>query len=385
MKNNLYPHQREALSKMKDGCILNGGVGSGKTRTALSFYLEKHSSESLYIITTARKRDDKDWADEANELGIKNIIVDSWNNITKYINISQSFFIFDEQRIVGNGTWVKTFLQISKKNKWILLSATPGDVWFDYLPVFIANGFYKNKTEFINKHVIYKPFTLFPQVDRYINVSELYKHKNTITVPMLFERRVSYIEKNIFCGYDKILYNTTKETKWNYIKDEPFGSITEEIYSLRRIVNSSPERVQSVIDLYYKHDRIIVFYNFTYELELLRTGLTENNIYFQEWNGQKHEPTPSNKRWVYLVQYTAGAEGWNCITTNTIIFYSLNHSYKIVKQAKGRVDRLNTPYKDLYYYTLLSRSNIDHCINKCLATKTLFNERKYSSTFSQRV
>ena len=169
MAINLYPHQQDALSRMKNGCILNGGVGSGKSITGLAYYftqeggsIEPYSPMSnpkdLYIITTAQKRNTMEWEKELSHFLLttnpevayyKNkVIVDSWNNIGKYSNVTDGWFVFDEQRVCGYGAWTKSFLKIAKSNRWILLSATPGDCWLDYVPVFIANGFYKNKTEF---------------------------------------------------------------------------------------------------------------------------------------------------------------------------------------------------------------------------------------------
>jgi hypothetical protein len=132
------------------------------------------------------------------------------------------------------------------------------------------------------------------------------------------------------------------------------------------------------MEIFEKHPRIIVFYNFDYELDILKHIYYGENVEIAEWNGHAHQPVPKGEKWVYLVQYTAGCEGWNCITTDTIIFYSQNYSYKVMAQASGRIDRLNTPYTDLYYYHLKSRSGIDLAISRALTEKKKFNERKFT-------
>jgi hypothetical protein len=122
-----------------------------------------------------------------------------------------------------------------------------------------------------------------------------------------------------------------------------------------------------------KHKRAIIFYNYDYELDIL-LGVAENiDIPYAEWNGHKHQPIPDTDSWVYLVQYTAGAEGWNCIKTNCIIFWSQTYSYKALVQACGRIDRLNTPFIDLYFYHMKSKSSIDRAITKALEHKKEFN------------
>jgi hypothetical protein len=126
----LYEHQKEALPKIKNGSILCGGVGSGKSRTALAYYYiqqgggidgENHlpmndPPKDLYIITTARKRDQMEWEGDMGPFLLTTnpkvayyrhkVVVDSWNNIKKYSDVKDAFFIFDEQRVVGSGTWV---------------------------------------------------------------------------------------------------------------------------------------------------------------------------------------------------------------------------------------------------------------------------------------
>ena len=349
------------------------------------------SPKDLYIITTARKRDTLEWQKDMlpflmstnpkhNKIYGNKIIVDSWNNIGKYSDISGAFFIFDEQRVVGSGTWVKAFLKIARGNDWILLSATPGDKWEDYIPVFLANGFYKNKTEFTREHIVYSSYTKFPKVDRYLGIARLERLRDRILVDMDFDRKTIQHHEDVYVSYDIPKYKDAIRNRWNPYKDEPIEQASGLCYVLRRIVNEDISRQTALLDIVADHPRVIIFYNFDYELDILKNLVYINDgdcLDIAEWNGHKHQPIPESDKWVYLVQYTAGAEGWNCIKTDTIIFYSQNYSYKIVQQATGRIDRLNTPYTDLYYYHLKSRSGIDLAISKALKEKKKFNETRW--------
>lgn len=393
---SLYKHQQDAIKKMRNGCILCGDVGSGKSRTGLAYYFiqqggklepyeKMNNPKRLYIITTARKRDEKEWEGELvpfllsssqNEYDF-DVVIDSWNNIKKYIEVKDAFFIFDEQRVVGSGAWVKAFYKITKSNEWILLSATPGDTWMDYIPVFVANGFYKNKTAFINEHVIYDYRMKFPKVDRYINTGRLLRLRNRILVDMEFERSTIIHHEDVFVDYNSRAYKDLFKYRWNNEKGEPIENASELCYEARKIVNSHPSRLNMVYNIAIEKNKVIIFYNFDYELELLHQLFDESFFTVSEWNGHKHQPVPESTHWVYFVQYTAGSEAWNCITTDTIIFFSQNYSYKVMKQASGRINRLNTPYKDLYYYHLKSRSGIDVAISKALKSKKKFNETRF--------
>lgn len=389
-KIKLYPYQQEAVDKLQNGNILCGGVGTGKSLTSLAYFLKDcgDTIRDLYIITTARKRDTKEWEEElarfsmstkpeANELYKNKIVVDSWNNIKKYTDVKNAFFIFDEQRTVGNGTWVKAFLRITKANRWILLSATPGDTWSDYIPVFLANGFYKNRTEFTREHVVYSRFSKYPKIDRYVNTRRLVRLRDRILVDMNFHRETVRHHEDIWCEYDRERYKMAGKDRWDPFKNEPIRDAGALCYIWRKIVNIDCSRLVMIQELAEKHPRMIIFYNFDYELELLRTLYYGEGVEIAEWNGHKHQEIPDSERWVYLVQYTAGAEGWNCIKTDTIVFYSQTYSYKILEQAQGRIDRLNTPFRDLWYYHLKSRSGIDLAIGRALADKKNFNEGKF--------
>ena len=403
----LYDYQIDAVKRMKNGCILNGGVGSGKSRTALAYYYLRNGGDpeslcgdnyipmddppkDLYIITTARKSDTLEWDGDMGpfllsthtdvNLYCNKVVVDSWNNITKYKEVTGAFFIFDEDRVTGSGVWVKSFLKIAKSNEWIILSATPGDTWQDYIPVFLANGFYKNKSEFIREHIVYSRFSKFPKVDRYLNTGRLIRLRNNILIDMDFHRDTIPHHEDVYVSYDISAYKDICRNRWNPWEDKPIENAAEFCYSLRKIVNTDEARQVALLQIIEEHPKAIIFYNFDYELDILKKLYYGEDFEIAEWNGHKHQEVPKGEKWVYLVQYTAGNEGWNCVRTDTIIFYSQNYSYKVMTQAAGRIDRLNTPYKDLYYYHIKSRSGIDLAISKALKNKKKFNERKFYDT-----
>lgn len=393
----LYQHQLEAVEKLANGRILCGDTGSGKTITAAAYYMKKEADADVYVITTAKKRDDLDWEREFAKFGVGKhlnatvagaLTVDSWNNIGKYRNVVGAFFIFDEQRLVGSGQWAAAFDNIARRNRWILLTATPGDTWLDYIPVFVANGFYKNRTEFKREHVIYNSYSKFPKVDRYIAVSRLVRLRNELLVQMPYLKHTIRHSVDIVVDYDKELLNKVMVNRWHVYEDRPLKGVAELFLVMRKVVNSDPTRLEATLSLIQKHPRLIVFYNFDYELELLRSLVNSSmlrtmrsdfgeDVRFAEWNGHKHEAIPDCERWVYLVQFAAGAEGWNCISTNAILFYSMPYSYKLWHQAHGRIDRINTDYTDLYYYSAASQSVIDKLVQGCIRRKKSFNEGAY--------
>lgn len=375
----LMPHQKKAVLEMRNGCVLKGGTGSGKTIAALAYYNDTELPERLIVITTAMKRNSGDWEAEARYFGLFPE-VDSWNNLMNYEDVENAFFIFDEQRVVGSGVWVKAFLKIVKKNKWILLSATPGDTWLDYIPLFLAHGFYSTRTEFMREHVVFSRFAKFPKVERFLRTEVLAKHLRSILVEMPFERHTTSREIDIFVEYDKALMDKVWKSRWNYIEERPIHQVSELFALMRRVSNTSPSRLERIKDLMIVHPRMIIFYNFDYELDILRelASITEVG----ELNGHRHDDVPDGDDWVYLVQYAAGSEAWNCITTDTIVFYSPTYSYRQFKQSKGRTDRLNTKFTELNYYVLRSTAIIDISIFKCLGEKRNFNERAALKTWS---
>lgn len=388
----LRDYQEEAVAKMKNGCILNGGVGSGKSRTSLYYYFTLYGGKisrekitpmknpkPLYIITTAKKRNDMEWQKEIISFGFDyhTVVIDSWNNIKKYDKVAGAFFIFDEDKVTGSGAWVKAFYKIANKNKWIILSATPGDTWEQYIPVFVANGFYRNKSEFLREHAVFCRYSKYPKIDKWIGTGKLIKHRNDILVNMDFKRNTVRHDEFIFCDFDRIIYKDVMKNRWDIYKNEPIQQASGLCYVLRRLVNEDEDRQTKLLELLEDHERAIIFYNYDYELEILRALGYRSKTKIAEYNGHCHQEVPDSKRWVYLVQYSAGCEGWNCITTDTIIFFSQNYSYRVLEQAQGRIDRMNTPFTDLYYYHFMSHSNIDMQIRQAIKTKKLFNEGKF--------
>lgn len=426
MSVKLRPHQVEGVAKMHNGCILYGDVGVGKTITSLAYYFTKvcggelnkwgsmKTPKDVYVITTAKVRDSMAFEVQAAAMGVHSnrelstngvkITVDSWNNLHKYVEVEDAFFIFDEQRVVGYGAWARAFIRIARSNEWILCSATPGDTWLDYIPVFIANGWYKHKTDFTDQHVIWTPRVKYPKVLRYQKVGQLVRHRNRVLVRMPYERHTVRHPIDVRVDYDQDLYDLAVKKRWHPYEERPIRDVGELFHVVRKVVNSHESRLNAVRKLWLKHPKLIVFYNFDYELEALRTlvltagsgsGTTDDwdyllsdegklanelaqlggDVAVAEWNGHKHENIPATARWLYLVQYRAGAEGWNCIDTDAMVFYSQTYSYRDWWQAHGRIDRITTPFTDLYYYHLISRTAIDKAIRAALRVKKNFNER----------
>ncbi len=401
IKPFLYPHQQDAVTRMFDGCILNGGVGSGKSITGLYYYFQSYGGRKenihdyvpmvdppdLYIITTAKKRNDLEWEGDMAPFILSTnpdvsrynnkVTVDSWQNIQKYVDVKNAFFLFDEDHVTGSGAWVKAFLKIAKSNRWIILSASPGDKWEDFIPVFIANGFYKNKTEFAREHLIYSRFSKFPKVERYINEGRLIRLRNKILIDMDFKRHTIPHHEDVYVRYDVAKYKDTVRNRWDPYKNEPIQQGSGLCYVLRRVVNEDEARQIALLELFEKHPKMIIFYNYDYERDILLNLYYGEDVEVAEYSGHAHQPIPTSDSWVYLVNYAAGCEGFNCIKTDVIVFYSQSYSYKTMIQAAGRIDRLNTPYVDLYYYHLKSRSGIDLAISKALSQKKNFNEGRY--------
>ena len=404
MAVTLYPYQLDAIRRMKNGCVVCGGVGSGKSLTAISYYYLQNGGEweclegadyipmddpplDLYVITTARKRDTFEWEKEMapfllstkplTNLYGNTVTVDSWNNIAKYAEVENAFFIFDEQRVVGSGKWVRSFLKIAKRNHWILLSATPGDTWTEYIPLFVANGFYKNATQFKREHIVYSSFAKFPKVERYLGERHLERLRDSILIDMDFKRPTEAHHEDVYVQYNISQYKDLMRSRWDPWKDEPIENAGGLCYCLRKCVNSDISRQLMALEIHEKHPKMIIFYSFDYELEILKGLAWSEGTAIAEWNGHRHEPIPKTPKWIYLVNYSAGAEGWNCVETDTILFYSQNYSYKVMIQASGRIDRLNTPFHDLYYYHLKSRSGIDLAISRALRDKKTFNESRF--------
>lgn len=400
-------YQLKAVDSLRSGSILCGGVGSGKSFTALLYFWTRELNgiydgnnvelptniKPLYIITTARKRDTLEWEKElctfaigTTEDSIIPIYIDSWNNISKYVDVKDAFFIFDEQRAIGSGKWSRCFIKIAKANNWIMLSATPGDTWIDYIPVFIANGFYKNRTSFYREHVVLDYFNKkYPKIKMYLNETKLNWFRNQILVDMNYVKKTTRHHHWVKAEYDPSLYFRVWKQRWNVYEDKPIENVSELFMCLRKTVNACDSRIDILNEIVKLHKKAIVFYNFDYELDILREYCSKNKIPFSEWNGHKHQMIPDTDNWLYLVQYTAGCEGWNCIETDTCIFWSLNYSYKVLEQACGRIDRLNTPYDDLYYYHIYSSSQIDKAIKEAISKKKTFNEAAFMDSREKHV
>lgn len=379
MTFKLLPAQQQAVSNLANGKILIGDVGSGKSITSMAYATSVDPTIKIQVLTTAMKRDSGEWWADAMKMSLPNEMhVDSWNNIKNYVDREGWFFILDEQKLTGTGAWVEAFYKIAKKNKWILLSATPAEVWTDLMPVFIANGFFKNKSEFDRDHVQYARFVKYPKIEKYHDEWHLEDLKKKLYVELPIVKRAKRNEEIINVGFNAYEQKRIWTDRWHIHEDRPLKDAGEMMRLLRKSCNTDIARYETLKALLKRHPKAIVFYNENPELEILRGLSADLGVPVAEWNGHKHEPIPDGDEWVYLVQYLAGREGWNCITTDTVILYSLPYAYRSVVQAYGRVDRLNTPYPVLNLFILKSRAIIDQGIWKSLGHKKDFQAGRFA-------
>ena len=404
----LKPFQENCLERLSTGKVLAADTGAGKSIMSLAWYLSKecasdehslksgakawtlyHGSPDLYIITTPKKRDSEEWESDlskfnlvkgrnSKEMGEVNIFIDSWNNIKKYTEIKNSVFIFDEQRAVGSGTWAKSFVKIAKQNHWIMLSATPGDTWSDWCPLMIAKGYYPNRTAFFNKHAVYNPYVKYREIIRWDNTDELEYYRSKMLVTCRMEKKTTrHFEEVIADCSNKYEVKRAYKERTNPKTGEPFKSASELCAYTRNIINTDPTRSAVGLKIIQMYDRIIIFYTLTDELEGIKWACNKAGRKMYFYNGEIHDQVPTGNNWAYIVQYTAGSEAWNCTTCNAMLFWDLTYSYKQFKQATGRIDRLNTPYSDLYYYAIRSYMPLDLAIRRALREKKDFNSRGF--------
>ena len=243
--------------------------------------------------------------------------------------------------------------------------------------MFIANGFYKNRTEFFNRHVIYNRYSKYPKVDKFLDIRYLEQLRDSIQIEMDYSNPTERHYFEIAVDYDRTMYRTAMSERKDPYNGDIIENISKLCYLLRKVVNSDESRQLAFLGIVEEHPKVIVFYNFDYELDILKSLGYMPGTVVAEWNGWRHQPVPESERWVYLVQYMSGAEAWNCTQTDTMIFYSQNYSYKATEQAAGRIDRRNTPFHDLYYYSFKSHAPIDMAISRALKLKKNFNESRF--------
>lgn len=398
---NLRQFQHECVQALRSGKVLAAGVGAGKSIMALYWYVTKcctvrtsHNangelfqimpgSPDLVIITTAKKRDNHEWDDElyryalhqgenSKKMGRVHVTIDSWNNITKYVDTS-AVFIFDEQRAIGSGAWSKAFVRIARRNPWVMLSATPADTWSDWCPIFVADGFYRNRTEFFRRHAVYSRYTKYPRIDRWIDEDYLNRCRDRVLVTCEVPRETERVVHQLTCAYDKETVRKAMKTRWNPETEEPFLNATELCFYLRRVIDTDPTRLSYAAHVVRDHRKVIIFYTLRAELEQILKLEEVTGVPVYQYNGGRHDDLPQGNSWVYAVQFQAGSEGWNCTSCNTVLYWSLPYSYKQAEQAAGRIDRLDTSYKTLNYYIMRSFAPLDLGIIRALRNKENFN------------
>lgn len=404
--NDLHfmPHQEEALNRTEqfNRCAYYLDMGLGKTFVGAEKMYLLNNSVNL-VICQKSKIDDwvqhfKDYypsdrvmnltkkseainfrtLDDTEELYKMDIqIVGVINYETAFrrdwlLNLQGFTLMLDESSLITNETAKRSkFILKMKPESVILLSGTPTAGKYERLWSQVQLlGWNITKKAFYNSYVVTEWVENGDGFKREVITG--YKHtehlkKKLASYGCIFMKTSEVLELPEQTE-QKIFFKSTKEYRY-FIKNSYLmfddvelvgdNSLTKMLYARQLCGQYHKEKLQGLRDLVEStQDRLIVFYNFTAELEAMQQVLNDLNRPYSVVNGSKKDLTAYDQAddSITFIQYQAGAMGGNYQKANKIIYYTLplgKGSCDMWEQSKKRIHRIGQAKPCFYYYLLV--------------------------------
>ena len=306
--------------------------------------------------------------------------------------------MLDESSLIQNPTAkrTKTILKLKPSNV-ILLSGTPTDGKYERLWTQAKLlGWGITKKMYFDHYIIEEKRQtaqgiIYTQILGYKNVERLKtKFREHGAVFMKTEEAIELPEQT----FQKVYCETSKDYK-KFMKNKIVKvdnktlvgdtNLTHRLYARQLCGVYSKDKLQKFNDILEStSDRLIVFYNFTEELDRMIEVCNKLNKPYGVVNGhEKNINTYENySDSITFVQYQAGAMGLNLQKANKIIYYSLPESSALFEQSKKRIHRVGQKNKCLYYI-LICRNSVEEKILKALEMRKDFTDFLFKEGFNR--
>jgi len=300
--------------------------------------------------------------------------------------------MLDESSLIQNPTAkrTKTVLKMKADNV-ILLSGTPTDGKYERLWTQAKLlGWDISKKMYFDHYVIeekiynYSQGVFFHRVVGYKNVERLKaKFRDNGAVFMKTEEAIdlpTQTFQKVYCSKSKA-YTKFRKSKVLEIEDKTLvgDCLLSHRLGLRQLCGMySTEKLQAFKDLLDgTNDRLIVFYNFTEELNRMLECVGDRPVSII--NGATKDLTAyeNEDNSITFVQYQAGAMGLNLQKANKIIYFTLPESSALFEQSKKRIHRVGQD-KPCFYYLLMCRNSIEEKIYETLEMRKDFTDELFA-------
>ncbi|MBL0992197.1 MAG: DEAD/DEAH box helicase [Escherichia coli] len=392
----LFDYQKEAIENFESKPLNLSDVGTGKSYMSIGSYVKSECSKLLIICLAPKVNDfvedseifnlnvtalnkgtkkNKELLSESNLVAIS--FESSWRltELNKWVD-KDTFIIIDESHkvSVSKSKVTKFVMGLSKRAKYnYLCTATPvsnGKLENWYPQLFISNVFRKPKKEFEQLFVIKQMRQMgsmrFMQITGYRNEHLLEQMIDEASVK--YKRDKGYLpEDYVYKTKKPAMYNKLKKSR--LYKDDndlrvELDNSSKLFNSLRQVshgflngiskqVSKEPfERLDAILET-HNNERVVIFYNYKWEAEMLKQLLDKLKRPYGEYNGSVKDlkPFKNNDNGVVLAQYKSASTGINdFVISNVMVFNSMPLSSTEYLQAKGRTDRHGQDKTPLYYH-----------------------------------